>query len=69
MKNILIFASLAGLASAIAIYFVTEGSKTSGRGTNRYSENTLTSDSGDFVTDADIENYNIAENTGPAQAV
>ena len=27
MKNILIFAAIAGIASAIAIYFVTEGKK------------------------------------------
>lgn len=30
MKNILIFAALAGIASAIAIYFVTEGCKMDG---------------------------------------
>lgn len=30
MKNILIFASFAGIAAAIAIYFVTEGNKSSG---------------------------------------
>jgi hypothetical protein len=29
MKNILLFASIAGIASAIAIYFVTEAKKNS----------------------------------------
>jgi hypothetical protein len=52
MKNVLMFAGIAGLAAAIAIYFTTESTKSSGR-------------SG-YVTDADIEDYEIKENTGEA---
>ena len=50
MKNILIFAGIAGLASAIAIYFVTESNKNSGR--ERY------------VSNNDVEAYDYIENTG-----
>jgi len=50
MKNILIFAGIAGLASAIAIYFVTESNKNSAG--ERY------------VTNNDIEAYDYIENTG-----
>lgn len=49
MKNILIFASLAGIASAIAIYFVTESKNKS----KSY-----------YVSDNDIEAYDYIENTG-----
>lgn len=55
MKNILIFAGIAGLAAAIAIYFVTESDKN------------LDEDVADgYVTDEDIEAYDMRENTGPA---
>lgn len=50
MKNILIFAGLAALASAIAIYFVTESNNDS--------------DDGDYVSNNDIEAYDYIENTG-----
>ncbi len=56
MKNILIFAGIAGLAAAIAIYFVTENDK------NSYEEE-------GYVTDADIAAYDLRENTGPASSV
>jgi hypothetical protein len=41
MKNILIFAGIAGLAAAIAIYFVSEGNK----------------DSGEYISDAAVDAY------------
>ena len=50
MKNILIFASLAAIASAIAIYFVNESNKGS--------------DPEDYVSNNDIEAYDYIENTG-----
>jgi hypothetical protein len=50
MKNILIFAGIAGIASAIAIYFVTEANKNS------------TEDS--YVSNNDVEAYDYIENTG-----
>ena len=50
MKNILIFAGLAGLASAIAIYFVSEGNKGSKKG--------------NYITDAAIDEYDRITNTG-----
>lgn len=56
MKNILIFAGIAGLAAAIAIYFVTENDKND----DRYL------DDDEYVTDEDIEAYDRRENTGPA---
>ncbi len=52
MKNILIFAGIAGIAAAIAIYFTSESTKKSGK-------------SG-YITDADLEEYDITENTGQA---
>jgi hypothetical protein len=55
MKNLLIFAGIAGIAAAIAIYFTTESVKSS-------------SDSR-FVTDADILEYDINENTSAPQPV
>ena len=55
MKNILIFAGIAGLAAAIAIYFVTESNKD-------YNEE-------DFITDADIDYYDLHENTGRAESI
>lgn len=58
MKNILIFAGIAGLASAIAIYFVTQNDK------NSYSD-----DSDGYVSDEDIAAYDMKENTGPAYNV
>lgn len=58
MKNFLIFAGIAGLAAAIAIYFVTENDK------NSYEE-----DDDGYVTDEDIAAYDMRENTGPAYNV
>lgn len=55
MKNILIFACIAGIASAIAIYFVTENDKSV--------------DEGGYVSDEDIEAYDQKENIGPAYNV
>jgi hypothetical protein len=55
MKNILLFAGIAGLAAAIAIYFSTEAN--SGSGTARY------------ITDAEMEAYDINENTSDPQPV
>ena len=59
MKNFLIFAGIAGLAAAIAIYFVTENDK------NSYEED----DDDGYVTDEDIAAYDMRENTGPAYNV
>ena len=59
MKNFLIFAGIAGLAAAIAIYFVTENDK------NSYEEE----DDDGYVTDEDIAAYDMRENTGPAYTV
>jgi hypothetical protein len=50
MKNILIFAGIAGIASAIAIYFVSECATSSSE--ERY------------VSNNDIEAYDYIENTG-----
>lgn len=50
MKNILIFAGLAAIASAIAIYFVTESNNDS--------------DSEEYVSNNDVEAYDYIENTG-----
>ncbi len=58
MKNILIFAGIAGLASAIAIYFVTQNDK-----------NSYYDDSDGYVSDEDIAAYDMKENTGPAYNV
>lgn len=57
MKNILIFAGIAGIAAAIAIYIVTENDK------NSYE------DDDSYVTDEDIAEYDMRENTGPAYTV
>ncbi|MEJ7682866.1 MAG: hypothetical protein WKG06_34420 [Segetibacter sp.] len=57
MKNILIFAGIAGLAAAIAIYFVSENVKDSYE------------DDDSYVTDEDIAAYDLRENTGPAYNV
>ena len=57
MKNILIFAGIAGLAAAIAIYFVTENDKD------------LYGDDEGYITDEDIASYDMKENTGPAYNV
>lgn len=59
MKNFLIFAGIAGLAAAIAIYFVTENDK------NSYE----VEDDDGYVTDEDIAAYDLRENTGPAYNV
>ena len=55
MKNILIFAGIAGIAAAIAIYFVGES----------YQE----SDQGEYVSDAEMEAYDVRENTGNANII
>ena len=55
MKNILIFACIAGIASAIAIYLVAENDKNF--------------DEGGYVSDEDIEAYDQKENSGPAYNV
>lgn len=55
MKNILIFAGIAGLAAAIAIYFVGENDKNF--------------DEDRYVSDEDVEAYDQMENTGPAYNV
>lgn len=59
MKNILIFAGIAGLAAAIAIYLVTENDKDiDDEYDDRY-----------YVSDEDIAAYDMRENTGPAYNV
>ncbi len=58
MKNILIFAGIAGIAAAIAIYFVTEKDT-----------NTFEDDDEGYITDTDIADYDMRENTGPAYNV
>lgn len=50
MKNILIVAGIAALASAIAIYFVAESNKESNEGS--------------YVSNNDVEAYDYIENTG-----
>ena len=50
MKNILIFAGLAAIASAIAIYFVTEGDNNS--------------NPEDYISNNEVEAYDYIENTG-----
>lgn len=67
MKNILIFAGVAGLASAVAIYLISGSLKSTG-GTSRRKSNFVPEGSG-YVTDSDIEAYNVSENTGAAQPV
>ncbi|MDB5248622.1 MAG: hypothetical protein JWQ40_3016 [Segetibacter sp.] len=57
MKNVLIFACLAGIAAAVAIYFVSE------------SKLGLDEDNEDFLTDVDYEAYDLAENTGRPQSI
>lgn len=51
MKSILIFASLAGIAAAIAVYFTSQGFNTDDT-------------AADYVTDADVEAFDIRENSG-----
>lgn len=55
MKNILIFAGIAGIAAAIAIYFVSESDESDN---DSFEEG--------YVSDEDIEVYDQQENTGPA---
>lgn len=55
MRNILIFASVASLAAAVAIYFVSESYKTVNEE--------------DFITDVDVDNYDKNENTGLAESI
>lgn len=54
MKNILIFAGLAGLAAAIAIYFVSED---------------LKEEAAEYISDGELAEYDIRENTGVPQIV
>ena len=65
MKNILIFAAIAGLAAAVAIYFVTENDKDF----DFLADSDKTSEDGEYVSDEDIEAYDQKENTGPAYNV
>ena len=65
MKNILIFAGIAGIAAAIAIYFVTENDENFDFITD--SDKSL--EDGEYVSDEDIEAYDQKENTGPAYNV
>lgn len=58
MKKLLIFAGISGLAAAIAIYFAAENDK------DDYLNDEL-----NYVSDADMEEYDISENTGPARTV
>ncbi len=58
MKKLLIFAGISGLAAAIAIYFASENDK--------YED---FNDDANYVSDADVEAYDINENTGPAERV
>ena len=58
MKKLLIFAGISGLAAAIAIFFASENDK--------YGD---FNDEDNYVSDADIEAYEISENTGPAERV
>lgn len=58
MKKLLIFAGISGLAAAIAIYFASENDK-----------NDYLNDDSNYVSDADIEAYEIEGNTGPAERV
>lgn len=56
MKNVLIFAGIAGLAAAIAIYFVTQSDN------EEFEEDK-------YVSDEDIEAYDQKENSGPAYTI
>lgn len=64
MKNILIFAAIAGIAAAVAIYLVTENDKNSDFLTDNDN-----SEDDEYVSDADIEAYDKQENTGTAYPV
>ncbi len=57
MKNVLIFACLAGIAAAISIYFVT------------HSQVGVDEDQDAFLTDVDYDTYDLAENTGRPQSI
>jgi hypothetical protein len=58
MKKLLIFAGISGLAAAIAIFIASENDK--------YDDY---NDASGYVSDADIEAYDLSENTGPAERV
>jgi hypothetical protein len=60
MKKLLIFAGISGLAAAIAIYFASENDK---------NDDFDDDDNSGYVSDAEIEAYEISENTGPAERV
>ncbi len=62
MKKLLIFAGISGLAAAIAIYFASENDKND-------DTNYITDADSKYVTDSDIEAYDMRENTGPAEPV
>ena len=59
MKKLLIFAGISGLAAAIAIYFASENDK----------NEDFNDDEAGYISDAEIEAYEINENTGPAERV
>jgi hypothetical protein len=60
MRNILIFAGIASIAAAIAIYFTSESNFNS---ESNYIDDTDDTATG-YVTDADIEAFDMRENTG-----
>lgn len=62
MKKLLIFAGISGLAAAIAIYFASENDMND-------DTNYITDADSKYVSDADIEAYDMRENTGPAKPV
>jgi len=53
MKNILLFALVAGVVGAVAIYFTT-------------SKNAAYLDD-EYITDADLEDFDMRENNGPVK--
>ena len=61
MKNILILAGIAGIAAAIAVYFTGESYGTDKRTSRSYDNDDTASG---YVTDADIEAFDMRENTG-----
>ena len=54
MKNILAFAAFAGLSAAVAIYFM--------------SQNTRTWHEGDYISNDDVDTYDKTQNTGAPRA-
>jgi hypothetical protein len=62
MKKLLIIAGISGIAAAIAIYLASENDKND-------DTNYITDADSKYVSDADIEAYDMRENTGPAEPV